>query len=84
MAAAAMWYENQSPGLGSEFLRAAEACISSVARNPAMYSVMHREIRRALFRRFPYGIFFILSGDSVTIIACLHVKQNLKRLEYRQ
>lgn len=83
MAAAAKWYQNQSPGLGTEFLRAAEGCIASVARNPAIYAVMYRNVRRALFRRFPFGVFFLLTDDCVTIIACLHGKQNLDRLKSR-
>ena len=28
------WYEEQSEGLGLEFLRAIEACLSGVSRNP--------------------------------------------------
>ena len=34
MLAAARWYEEQNPGLGTEFLRAAETCVAAVARNP--------------------------------------------------
>jgi plasmid stabilization system protein ParE len=84
MAAAAQWYESQSPGLGTEFLRAAEGCIASVARNPAMFAVMYRNIRRALFRRFPYGLFFLFTDDCITVIACLHGKQTLSRLKSRK
>jgi plasmid stabilization system protein ParE len=28
------WYESQNPGLGSEFIRAVDACLSGIARNP--------------------------------------------------
>lgn len=80
---AARWYEQQSPGLGSEFLRAVEVCIASVASNPAMFAVLYRNIRRALLRRFPYGVFFLFDNDCVTVIACLHGRQNLDRLKSR-
>ena len=83
MVAAAKWYETQSLGLGTEFLRAAESCIASTARDPESYAVMYRNVRRSLFRRFPYGLFFLVSGDCITVIACLHGKQNLKRLRQR-
>ncbi|MEI6827470.1 MAG: type II toxin-antitoxin system RelE/ParE family toxin [Desulfuromonadales bacterium] len=83
MTAAAKWYEEQSPGLGTEFLRAVEGCIATVARNPAMFPVMYRNVRRALFRRFPYGVFFLLADDCITIIACLHGRQDLNRLKRR-
>lgn len=82
--AAAKWYEEQSRGLGTEFLRAVDVCIASVAGNPAMFAVMYRNIRRALLRRFPYGVFFLFDNDCITIIACLHGRQNLDRLKKRK
>jgi plasmid stabilization system protein ParE len=27
------WYESQDPGLGSEFVRAIDACVSTIGRN---------------------------------------------------
>ena len=84
MLAAARWYEEQNTGLGTEFLRAAEICIASVARNPHKNAVMYKNIRRALFRRFPYGLFFPLSDDTTTVIACLHGRQTLARLKHRK
>ena len=84
MADAALWYEARNPGLGTEFLRAADGCISSVVRKPELYAELYRGVRRALFRRFPYGLFFLVSGDCITIIACLHGKQDLDRLRQRR
>jgi plasmid stabilization system protein ParE len=81
---AAKWYEEQSPGLGTEFLRAVEVCMYSVAGNPAMFAVLYRNIRRALLRRFPYGVFFLFDNDCITVIACLHGRQNLDRLKKRK
>lgn len=83
MVTAAKWYEDQSPGLGTEFLRAVEGCIASVARNPAMYAIVYRNVRRALFRRFPFGVFFLLTDDCITVIACLHGRQDIQRLKPR-
>jgi toxin ParE1/3/4 len=83
MAAAVTWYDQQNPGLGTEFLRAVDVCIASVARSPAMYAIVYRTVRRALLRRFPYGIFFVITNESVVIIACLHGKQNPNHLRSR-
>lgn len=35
------WYEEQSDGLGFEFLRAIDACLSGITRNPLAYAVVH-------------------------------------------
>jgi plasmid stabilization system protein ParE len=34
------WYESQDPGLGSEFVRAIDACISTIGRNPLAYQLI--------------------------------------------
>jgi len=83
MATAVTWYNQQSPGLGTEFFRAVDACIATVARNPAMFATVYRNVRRALLRRFPYGLFFVITGEIVVVIACLHWKQNPNRIRSR-
>jgi hypothetical protein len=57
--AAFSWYEAQRPGLGTEFLRTVEAALAGIARHPAMYAAVRGRVRRALLRRFPYGVFYV-------------------------
>ena len=76
VADAALWYEAQSQGLGSDFLRAVDACLSDVARAPQRFPVVHRNMRRALLRRFPYGLFFVEGEDAVEVLACLHARRD--------
>jgi plasmid stabilization system protein ParE len=52
------WYEERSEGLGAEFLRAADACLSAVQRTPEASQTAHSEVRRALLRKFPYALFY--------------------------
>jgi plasmid stabilization system protein ParE len=70
------WYESQSASLGSEFVRAIDACISSIGRNPLAYQIIHQQTRRVLVRRFPYSLLYIVEDDKIAIIACLHSKRN--------
>ncbi|HEX6624612.1 MAG TPA: hypothetical protein VF064_12945 [Pyrinomonadaceae bacterium] len=44
------WYEERSEGLGLEFLRAADACLSGVRRNPEAYPLVQEQARRALLQ----------------------------------
>lgn len=48
------WYEARVPGLGSEFLLVLDAAFSSILRNHLMYPEVHKTVRRALTRRFPF------------------------------
>ena len=67
------WYENEVPGLGWRFRAAVEAVIELVSTNPRQFSVVHKSIRRALLRRFPYALMFVIEADeSLTVIACFH------------
>jgi len=70
------WYEERSEGLGLEFLRAADVCLSSVRRNPESYPIIHGQVRRALLRRFPYALFYLVQEDAVVVVACFHIKRS--------
>jgi len=72
------WYETQTSGLGSEFVRAVDACLSSVGRNPLAYPLIYRQARRALLRRFPYSILYVIDQETVAIVACYHGKRDPK------
>jgi plasmid stabilization system protein ParE len=58
LAEAASWYELQQPGLGREFLDEASRSFQSLADLPTIYPVVKREARRALMKRFPFGIYY--------------------------
>ncbi len=76
LAQAYQWYEKQVDGLGSEFLLCVDACIRSIARSPKIHQKVHKNIRRALVRRFPYGIFFIEESGHINVLAVFHARRD--------
>jgi plasmid stabilization system protein ParE len=70
------WYEDQSAGLGFEFLRAPDAVFESAARTPELYPIVRGETRRALVRRFPYGVFFRVKEPTVVVEAVIHARRD--------
>lgn len=70
------WYEGRGEGLGLEFLRAADACLSSVRRNPSAFQPVHEHVRRAILRKFPYALFYLIADDTIVVIACFHVRRS--------
>jgi plasmid stabilization system protein ParE len=80
---AALWYEQRSPGLGREFLRAVDAALAEIAAMPERYPIVHGEARRALLRRFPYGVYFVLTPGLVSVIACMHARRDPRRWQER-
>jgi len=77
------WYEAQTSGLGSEFVRAVDACLSNIGRNPLAYPRIHQQARRTLLRRFPYGILYIFEQETIFVIACFHGKRAPKSWQDR-
>lgn len=78
------WYEDQRTGFGSEFLAEISSAVDAVIYEPLRFPVVYRSIRRALVHRFPYGLFFVVAGEEVTILAVLHLARNPRRMQRRQ
>ena len=67
----ALWYESRRPGLGSEFTLRFDALVERIAQNPLQFPEIGSGVRRALLRRFPYAIYFVVAACPV-VIAVLH------------
>ena len=78
---ALVWYENQSQGLGAELARAIRVAESSLRMDPHRYPVLYtsvsgRPVHRVLLRRFPFSLHYVVEGNSVTVIACMHGRRD--------
>ena len=71
-----VWYERQRDGLGEEFLATLRVLIDDVASGPEAFPILHRDTRRALVNRFPYGLFFRVIDNTVVFVACYHTRRN--------
>jgi plasmid stabilization system protein ParE len=83
IAEAYVYYEAAAEGLGAAFLRAVEACLAAIERSPEQYVVVHQQVRRALLRRFPYAVFYIVEPDQVVVLACFHARRDPKQWQNR-
>ena len=78
-----LWYEGQRPGLGHEFLAAAQQLIDAVAQHPLRYPAIRRNTRRALLHRFPYALYFRVYGQVLVVVACMHGRRDPRRWQVR-
>ncbi|HEV3457293.1 MAG TPA: type II toxin-antitoxin system RelE/ParE family toxin [Thermoanaerobaculia bacterium] len=72
LAEARDWYEERQTGLSDAFRIEVDAILQRVREHPEMYPRVDNRIRRAALHRFPYGIFYILDGETIRVIAILH------------
>lgn len=83
LTAAASWYEQQRVGLGHDFLDEALAALHRVAAQPLTYPVVHRNTRRALMTRFPFGIYFRVEESRIVVVAVVHGSRHPSRWQTR-
>lgn len=57
------WYEDRSPGLGSEFARAVDAAVERALRMPLAFGLIEADFRHVVMRRFPYSIVYSQTYD---------------------
>jgi plasmid stabilization system protein ParE len=73
---AARWYEGERVDLGTEFLIELRATFSRIEEGPQRFPVVFREIRRAILRRFPFGVFFIVEIEGAVVLAITHLRRH--------
>lgn len=66
------WYEDRRIGLGEELLSCVDASTATIRRMPETYPTVHVNYRRALVRRFPYGVFYEYAEGTVTVYGVFH------------
>ena len=84
IAEAFRWYEDRSPGLGYEFLRAVRATLARIVRDPELYPVAVDDIRKAPLHRFPYVAYYVLLPRGISVIAVMHGRRHPRRWQSRR
>ena len=83
--AAASWYDEQQPGLGEEFLDECDAVVATLSSNALLYAVRFADVRCLRLRRFHrYGVFYVIRGDEVRLVAIHHGSRDSRWLRARR
>ncbi|HSW00652.1 MAG TPA: type II toxin-antitoxin system RelE/ParE family toxin [Sedimentisphaerales bacterium] len=72
---AARYYEDRSPGLGSELLGEVERALVLISRNPEAWTRIGRRVRSRSLWRFPYKMIYAVGPDRIRILAFAHQKR---------
>lgn len=70
------WYEKQRVGLGADFLRALDDVFLQLSATPMVHGMIYQDVRLALPRRFPYGVYFRVLANRVEVIAVQHSRRD--------
>ncbi len=77
---AAVWYHDQRPSLGLDFLGEVSAAQKRIQARPSAHGRVpgvpsHIPARRARLRRFPYHLVFLELEHEIRILAVAHAKR---------
>ena len=66
------WYRKRSPQAAGEFLEQLDAALALIAAVPEQHHVVRGRLRRVLLQRFPYGVYYKVYRDLVSVVGVLH------------
>ena len=76
LAEARQWYAHQREDLDIEFMERIDAALLRIVRNPHLYPIVYRTLRRAVVRRFPFAVFYEVTADEIQVVAVFHSRRN--------
>jgi len=74
--AAAQDYDGQRRGLGAVFLEEVARIEAHISDSPRLYQHVDDDVRRAVLRQFPYGLFYLEENQRIVVLACLDLRRD--------
>jgi len=68
---------------GFELIREFEHCLGRIEDYPEGYPLIYRSYRRALTKKFPYKVFYVVEPDYVSAVAIVHAARHPQRWRTR-
>lgn len=72
------WYASRQNGLDEDFGRELAAAMERVSLSPVSFPSDMGPVKRVVFRRFPYAIYFRVDGNEFLVVA-VQGRQNPQR-----
>jgi plasmid stabilization system protein ParE len=76
------WYEEKAE-LGLDFVAEFEALLGRLRDLPKRFPEVREDVRRVLFMRFPYVLYFRLVDHRVDVLAVLHSRSGPSKVATR-
>lgn len=70
---AIQYYEEIEPGLGYDFAVEVYAAVQRAVAYPRAWPVLEGDIRRALVKRFPYGVLYSEADGELLVVAVMNL-----------
>ncbi len=67
-----IWYQEQTEGLGDDFLDELESAYQAIIEFPNTWPLFKNGFRRFLLSRFPFSVIYREYNNSIYIVAVMH------------
>ena len=72
---AARFYEDQTTGLGLDFIRTVQGTYERLLESPRSGTPFGHRLRRVLVPKFPYGLLYRVEPERIYIVAVTHLRR---------
>jgi len=72
---AVSFYNTQSEGLGFEFATEVKKTLERIVQYPDAWFKLSKRTRRCRAKRFPYGVIYQVRGETLLIVAVMHLSR---------
>lgn len=76
-------YERRRPGLGARFLWELDRVLARAVESPSQFPIVEEAARRAIVKKFPYGVYFVVDAQAIVVLAVLHFRRRPESLRGR-
>ena len=70
------WYAERGDDLAGRFVESFESVLHTLEEHPEAYPLVHRQVRRALLRGFPYCVFYLSEAAGPLVVGCFHARRD--------
>jgi plasmid stabilization system protein ParE len=83
LAEARIWYGLLRDGLDLELMQRIDETLQRISNAPQRFPRVHRQLRRAIVKKFPFGIFYEVTHDEILVFAVFHSRRDPRKLTSR-
>jgi len=71
----AVYYRKISRELAISFINSVEKGIEKILEYPYAWPIIEEDVRRHLIKRFPFGIYYTIESNYISILAVMHLSR---------
>ena len=66
------WYRKRAEPAAAAFLEELDSALAQIAAAPEQHHLVRGRLRRVLLHRFPYGVYYKVFANAVSVVGVIH------------